>query len=153
LQELLNNPGKFVDCTNLSPISKHVEFEPVAEHGFVRKNINKKFALKKKLRWMRSQSDPENLGLNTPEDNEREFQIAEELLKIESFLSSATFNGKVKHVHNDYDRNRQTVCKAMRLAISYLEKHPDTAHIGQHLRSNTTFGARPRYFGSWTWII
>ena len=153
LQELLKNAGQFVACTSLSPISKQVVFEPVAERGVIHKNINRKSALEKKLRWMKHQSDQDDLDEQSSYEEEEMFQVAEELLKIGQFLSGATHAGKIKHIHNDYDRNRQSVCKAMRLAISYLEDHPDTAHIGQHLQQNTKFGAGCRYFGDWKWIL
>ncbi len=149
LQALLKQPGEYVACTTMSPISKQVEFEPVAEPGFVRSHINRKTALIKKLTWMSRQRDYED----TQYDKEEEFQIAEELLKIEKFLSSATFNGNIKHIHNDYDRNRQTVSKCIRLAISYLEKHPSTSHIGQHLRATIKTGAKCRYSGKLNWIF
>ncbi len=151
LQALLKQPGEYVASTTMSPISKQVEFEPVAEHGFVRSHINRKTALIKKLKWMSRQRDSYDYE-DTPYDKEEEFQIAEELLKIEKFLSGATYNGKIKHVHNDYDRNRQTVSKCIRLAISYLEKHSSTSHIGHHLRANVKTGARCRYSGKWMWI-
>ncbi len=151
LQALLKQSGEYVAATTMSPIGKQVEFEPVAEHGVVRVNINRKNALHKKLKWMRSQRDWDDYECTA--DEEEEFQIAEELLRIEKFLSSATFNGKIKHVHNDYDRNRQTVSKCIRLAISYLEKHPSTSHIGQHLRATIKTGARCRYSGNLIWIF
>ncbi len=94
---------------------------------------------------------------------EAELEIAEELIQIEKleaeqkrvekFLSGATFNGKIKHIHNDYDRNRQTVSKCIRLAIQYLERHPDTSHIGKHLQANVKTGAQCRYSGDWNWIF
>lgn len=152
IQALLKQPGEYVACTTMSPISKQVEFEPVAEHGFVRSNINRKFALVKKLRWMKQQRDSYDDYEYSPYDEEEEFKAAEELLKIEGFLSSATYNGKIKHVHNDFDRNRQTVSKCIRLAITYLENHPSTSHIGHHLRTNVKPGARCRYLGRWRWI-
>ncbi len=156
LQALLKQPGEYIAATTMSPISKQVEFEPVAEHGVVRGHINRKKALIKKLKWMRFQREPNDLAYASAFDDEfeyssfgeeQEFEIAEELLKIEKFLSGATYNGKIKHVHNDYDRNRQTVSKCIRLAISYLEKHPSTIHIGQHLRATIQTGARCRYSG------
>ena len=61
LQELLKNAGQFVACTSLSPISKQVVFEPVAERGVIHKNINRKSALEKKLRWSKHQSDLDDL--------------------------------------------------------------------------------------------
>ena len=152
IQALLKQPGEYVACTTMSPISKQVEFEPVAEHGFVRSNINRKFALVKKLRWMKQQRDSYDDYEYSPYDEEEEFKAAEELLKIEGFLSSATYKGKIKHVHNDFDRNRQTVSKCIRLAITYLENHPSTSHIGHHLRTNVKPGARCRYLGHWQWI-
>ena len=152
LQALLKQLGEYVASTTMSPISKQVEFEPVAKHGFVRSHINRKTALIKKLKWMSRQRDSYDYE-DTQYDKEEEFQIAEELLKIEKFLSGATYNGKIKHVHNDFDRNRQTVSKCIRLAISYLEKHPSTSHIGHHLRTNVKPGARCRYSGTWMWIF
>ena len=152
LQALLKQPGEYIAAISLSPIGKQVEFEPVAEHGFVRSNINRKAALVRKLKWMRRQRDSHDDYEYTQYDEEEEFQIADELLTIEGFLSSATYNGKIKHVHNDFDRNRQTVSKCIRLAISYLEKHPSTSHIGYHLRATVKPGARCRYVGKWIWI-
>ena len=151
LQALLKQPGEDVASTTMSPISKQVEFEPVAEHGFVRSNINRKTALIKKLKGMRRQRSSYDYE-HSQYDEEEEFKLVEELLKIEKFLSSATFNGKIKHVHNDFDRNRQTVSKCIRLAISYLENHPSTSHIGHHLRATVEAGARCSYLGKWIWI-
>ncbi len=162
LQALLKQPGEYIAATTMSPISKQVEFEPVAEHGVVRGHINRKKALIKKLKWMRFQREPNDLAYASAFDDEfeyssfgeeQEFEIAEDLLKIEKFLSGATYNGKIKHVHNDYDRNRQTVSKCIRLAISYLEKNPDTTHIGHHLRTTIKTGAQCRYSGKWIWIF
>ena len=150
LQALLKQPGEYVTATTMSPIGTQVVFEPVAEHGVVRGHINRKNTLIKKLKWMRFQRDSDDYECTA--DEEEEFQIAEDLLRIERFLSGATFNGKIKHVHHDYDRNRQTVSKCIRLAISYLEKHPSTSHIGHHLRANVKTGARCRYSGEWMWI-
>ncbi len=149
LQELLKNRGQHVPTRTLSPVGK-VEFEPIAERGVVHKNINKRYALEKKLKWLQRTHDLNDEGMYKLDEA---VEIAGELLKIKKYLSGTTHAGKIKHVHNDYDRNRQTVCKCMRLAIKYLEDHPDTAHIGQHLQDNITFGARPRYFGNWTWIF
>ncbi len=162
LQALLKQPGEDIAATTMSPIPKQVVFEPVAEHGVVRGYINRKNALMKKLKWMRYQREPDDLPDFSAFDDEfeyssfgeeEEFKIAEELLKIEKFLSSATYNGKIKHVHNDFDRNRQTVSKCIRLAISYLEKHPSTSHIGQHLRATIKTGARCRYSAKLIWIF
>ena len=162
LQALLKQPGEYVAATTMSPIGKQVEFEPVAEHGVVRGHINRKNALIKKLKWMRFQREPNDLADASAFDDEfeyssfgeeQEFEIAEELLRIEKFLSRATFNGKIKHVHNDYDRNRQTVSKCIRLAISYLQNDSSTSHIGYHLRTTIKTGARCRYSGKWIWIL
>ena len=134
----------------LSPIGEPVVFEPVAEHGFVRKHINRKNELVKKLKWMHrgrnKQHDPYE-----DEFHEDEFKIAEELLKIEKYLSNTTFAGKIKHIHNNYDRNRQTVVKCIRLAINYLKNHPDTAYIGHHIEDNIKTGALCRYTGKFKW--
>jgi len=150
LQALLKQPGEYISATSLSPIGKKVEFELVAEPRVVRNNINRKSALVRKLKWMRHQRDPHDEY--TSYEKEEEFQMAEELLKIERFLTGATFNCKIKHIHNDYDRNRQTVAKCIRLAIRYLEKHSDTSHIGHHLRAKVKTGARCIYLGKWIWI-
>jgi len=177
LQALLKQPGKDVAVTTLSPVSKHVTFEPVAEHGVVRNSINRERALIKKLRWIKAQSDPDfegpQLSLDelykhgsepTPRGSlfgkDAQLDIAAELLKIQAeqkrvrkFLSGATHNGKIKHIHNDYDRNRQTVAKCIRLAIQYLEDNPSTRHIGQHLQANVKTGAQCRYSGDWNWVF
>ena len=100
---------------------------------------------------MRHQRDPHDEY--TSYEKEEEFQMAEELLKIERFLTGATHNGKIKHIHNDYDRNRQTVAKCIRKAISYLERDESTRHIGHHLRANVKTGARCIYLGKWIWIF
>ena len=149
LQELLKNRGQHVPTRTLSPVGK-VIFEPIAERGVVRKNINRKTALEKKLRWMQR-----NYGLDDQSmcESDEAFEIANELLKIKKNLSGVTYAGKIKHIHNDYDRNRQTVSKCIRLAISYLEKHPSTSHIGQHLRATIRTGARCRYPGKLIWIF
>ena len=148
LQALLKDPGEYISATSLSPISKQVDFEPVAEHSVVHKSINRRYALEKKLKWIQRTSGLDNQSMCKSDEA---FEVAEELLKIKKYLSGATHAGKIKHIHNDYDRNRQTVSKCIRLAISYLEKHPDTAHIGQHLRTNVKPGARCRYSGKWNW--
>jgi len=149
LQELLKNPGQWVPAKTLSPINKTVIFTSVVKPSFVRTGLNKKNALLKKLKWMRGSRSEAEL---TETEKEKERQIAEELLEIESVLSKTTFGGRIKHMHNDYDRNRQTVCKCIRLAISYLEDNPSTAHIGYHLREHVKTGARCRYTGKWKWI-
>ena len=148
LQEMLKKAGEFVTCTKLSPICKQVVFEPVAEQSVIRSYINRKKALIGQIKGMRG-----NWSEDYYRDDEAEHRLAEELLKIETFLSRSTFNCRPKHIHNDFDRNRQTVCKNVRLAISYLEDHPDTAHIGQHLRENIKLGADCRYIGGWMWIF
>jgi hypothetical protein len=149
LQELLRNAGHFVACKMLSPIGGSVAFLPMAEQGMVRSCVNRKRALHNQIKHNRGDWSDDGDDY----DKEEEDRLVQELLRIEEYLSSTTFNGKIKHIHNDYDRNRQSVCKAMRLAISYLEKHPDTTHVGQHLRNNIKFGARCRYFGDWAWIL
>jgi len=149
LQELLKNRGQHVPTRTLSPVGE-VIFEPIAERGVIHKNINRRYALEKKLRWLQRTHGLDDQCMC---ELDEALEVAEELLKIKKHLSGATYGGKPKHVHNDYDRNRQTVCKCMRLAIKYLEGHSETAYVGQHLRNNTTFGARPRYFGVWNWII
>ena len=156
LQSLVMQPREWVPAKTLSPIGEPVVFEPVAEHGFIRKHLNRKHALVKKLKWMRHAREDEHDPYeeeHDPYNREKEFEIAEELLTIEKYLSSATFGGKIKHVHNNYDRNRQTVTKCIRLAIHYLEDHSDTAHIGQHLRENVKTGALCRYSGKFNWKI
>ena len=149
LQELLRNAGHYVACKSLSPVGDDVEFLPMAEQGVVRSYVNRKRALHKQIKHNRGDWRDDGDYF----DQEEEDRLIQELLRIESYLSSTTFNGRIKHMHNDYHRNRQAVCKAMRLAISYLTKHPDTTHIGQHLRNNIKFGARCRYFGDWRWIL
>lgn len=151
LQELLKKPGQWVSTRTLSPVGGPVIFEPVAEYDFVRKHVNRKYALEKRLKWMRHGRN--DLDERSPYEKEEEFEIAEELLKIGQYLSGVTFGGKIKHIHNNYDRNRQTVTKCIRLAIKYLEDNPATAHIGQHLRDNVKTGARCRYTGDWMWKI
>ena len=150
LQALFKERNRWVATRKLSPIGEAVVFEPVAEHGVVQKYINRKHALVKKLKWMRRkrnrQYDPDE-----EEFHEEEFKIADELLTIERYLSNTTFGGKIKHIHNDYDRNRQAVTKCIRLAIKYLEDHPDTAHIGQHIEDNIKTGALCRYTGKFKW--
>ena len=149
LQELLRNADHYVACKSLSPVGDDVEFLPMAEQGVVRSYVNRKRALHKQIKHNRGDWRDDGDYY----DKEEEDRLVQELLRIEEYLSRTTFNGKIKHIHNDYDRNRQSVCKAIRLAISYLEKHPDTTHVGQHLRNNIKFGARCRYFGDWTWIL
>ncbi len=151
LQALLKQPGEYIAATSLSPIGKKVEFELVAEPRVVRNNINRKSALVRKLKWMRHQRDPHDEY--TSYEKEEEFQMAEELLTIEKFLSKTTFNRKIKHIHNDYDRNRQTVSKCIRKAISYLERDESTRHIGHHLQATVKTGARCIYLGKWIWIF
>jgi len=151
LQALLKQPGEYIAATSLSPIGKKVEFELVAEPRVVRNNINRKSALVKKLKWMRHQRDPHDEY--TSYEKEEEFQMAEELLRIERFLTGATHNGKIKHIHNDFDRNRQTVSKCIRTAISYLERDESTRHIGHHLLATVKTGARCIYLGKWIWIF
>ena len=149
LQSLLKQPNQWVATRTLSPIGEPVVFEPVAEHGFVRKHLNRKFALTEKLKKLGyvSSQDSEHQAY----EMEEQFKIAEELLKIEKYLSNTTFGGKIKHIHNNYDRNRQTVVKCIRLAINYLKDHPDTAHIGQHIEDNIKTGALCRYTGKFKW--
>ena len=148
LQELFKNRGEYVACKRLSPIGTPIEFEPMAEQRVIRNYINRKKAIEGQLKGMRGDWRDDDYR-----DVEEEHRLAEELYKIVTFLSRSTFNGRTKHIHNDYDRNRQAVCKNIRLAIKYLEDHPNTAHIGQHIRANTKLGARCKYFGDWTWIF
>ena len=150
LQFLLMSPGEWVPTKTLSPIiGGTVEFEPVAEHDFVRKQLERKNDLTKRLKQLGYTSNED--GEHHAYEMEEQFQIAEELLTIEKYLSRTTFGGKIKHIHNDYDRNRQTVTKCIRLAIKYLEDNPDTAHTGQHLRENLKTGALCRYTGKFKW--
>lgn len=149
LQELLRNTDHYVACKTLSPVGDDVKFLPMAEPGVVRSYVNRKRALHKQIKHNRGDWRDDGDYF----DQEEEDRLVQELLRIESYLSSTTYNGQIKHIHNDYHRNRQAVCKAMRLAISYLEDHSDTAHIGRHLRNNIKFGARCRYFGDWKWIL
>ncbi len=153
IQALLKQPGEYIAATTMSPIGKQVVFEPVAAHSDVRANINKKHELVKKLQWKKRQRNSFDDYVESPYDREEELQMAEELLMIEKFLSKTTFNRKIKHIHNDYDRNRQTVSKCIRTAISYLEKHPSTSHIGHHLCAKVKTGARCRYLGKLIWIF
>ena len=150
LQALLKEPGEYIACKQMSPISGPVVFEPVVEHSFVRSRLNQQNELIKKLKWMRARRISE--GELSDDDKEEEFKIADELLHIKSVLNETTGGGRIKHIHNDYDRNRQTVTKCIRLAISYLEKCPDTAHVGYYLRKHIKLGARCRYTGKKTWI-
>ena len=149
LQALLRQPGQWVATRKLSPIGEAVVFEPVAEHGVVRKHINRKYALTKRLKKLGYVSSQD--GEHQAFEMEEQFKIADELLTIERYLSNTTHGGKIKHIHNDYDRNRQAVTKCIRLAIKYLKDHPDTAHIGQHIEDNIKTGALCRYTGKFKW--
>ena len=151
LQAVLTKPGEWVATKTLSPINGEVLFEAVAERGFIRQQINRKVALVKELEWMRRCKRNRQYDPDEDEFHEDAFKIADELLTIESYLSKTTHAGKIKHIHNDYDRNMQTVTKCIRLAIKYLKDHPDTAHIGQHIGENVKTGALCRYTGKFIW--
>ncbi len=152
LQALFKERNQWVATRKLSPIGGPVVFEPVAEHGDVRNHINRKHELVEKLKWIhRNRNRQKQYDPDEDEFHEDEFKIADELLTIERYLSNTTFGGRIKHIHNNYDRNRQAVTKCIRLAIQYLEDHPDTAHIGQHIRENIKTGALCRYTGKFKW--
>lgn len=150
LQALFKQRNQFVATRMLSPIiSGPVEFEPVAEHSDVRSHLVRKHDLIERLKRMGYRTDQD--GEHQSFELEMQHEIAEEILTIEAYLSRVTYGGKIKHIHNDYDRNRQAVTKCIRLAIKYLEDHPNTAHIGQHIRENVKTGALCRYTGKYKW--
>ena len=149
LQALFKERNQWVATKKLSPIGEAVVFELAADPGVVHKHINRKYALTKRLKKLGYVSSQD--GEHQAFEMEEQFKIADELLTIESYLSKTTFGGKIKHMHNDYDRNRQAVTKCIRLAIKYLKDHPDTAHIGQHIQENIKTGALCRYTGKFKW--
>ena len=63
------------------------------------------------------------------------------------------FAGRPKSFNNDLDRNRRAVCKNIRDAIDRLIRHPETKHIGEHLKQHVKLGFSCVYLGKWRWIF
>jgi len=159
LQAILSRPGRFVNCGELSPIPTNAEFSPVAEYSVIRKYTNRKASIMKELKWLHSSHHDSD---DYDDHHHEKLDLAEELLRIQQleaeqktaqkFLNKATYNGRRKYLPNAYSRNRQSVCKCIRLAIDYLMNHPDTKAIGYHLRNDVQTGTECRYNGKWRFI-
>ena len=141
-QALLQQPKTLIWCSALNPVPMLIKREDVISGDMIKTLVRKK----KQLQW--TLKDGVKLKDYKPEDVE---YFATELQQIEEFLSKTTFGGKSISCYNDLDRNRQAVCKAITLTLTKIEEHPDTRHIGEHLRQNIKLGYNCAYTGDWQW--
>ena len=141
-QALLRKPNTSISCSTLNPVPMPIRREEVIDADMMKSLICKKKQLKLKL------NDVDRLKAFGPAYCEK---IATELQQIEDFLSKNTFGGKSISFIDDLERNRQAVCKAIRLVITKIEGHPDTSHLGEYLRQNMKFGFSCAYTGDLKW--
>lgn len=142
VQALLKQPNTLIWCSALNPVKMLVRREQVISNDLIKTLVRKKM----RLEW----TIKEGSKLKDYEPGKIE-DFKTELEKIEEFLSKTTFKGKSISCYNDLDRNRQAVCKAIKFAHTKIEEHPETRHIGEHLRLNRKLGYDCAYTGDWKW--
>jgi len=145
LQAILGERGHSIAATKLSPVVTTFEFVPMTDRPTVKTQVDRKKKIVGELKWLRFESGSDN--------TEYEFQLAEELLLIETELNRTTYQGRIKHHRNDYDRNKQAVARCIRRAIQALLDNDATAHIGYHLDKHIKTGGLCSYSGDWQWIF
>lgn len=76
-------------------------------------------------------------------DLETQETIAEEMQACETYLKTATFQGKPRGVNTEIEKARKSVTAALRRAITAIEAADPT--IGSHLRASVQLGKRCSY--------
>ena len=90
----------------------------------------------------------QSTGAINPEDM---LVAIQERDSIENYLNESTRKGRSKSFVSESEKVRQSVNKAINLALDKIEGKADTRLNGEHLRMNLKLGYRCAYFGDWKW--
>ena len=142
IRTLLIAPGQHISCGRLNPAAVSTSQQEIVSYGDVRRLRNKADDLRDFV------SAAEYSCTIRPED---ELEAIEDLKFIEKYLDESTRMGRVKSFVSESDKVRQSVNKAINLALQKLENNSETRHIGEHLRDNIKLGYRCAYLGKWKW--
>jgi len=142
IRKLLIAPGEHISCGRLNPAAVSTSQQLVTSYSDVRRLRNRADDLRTFV------SVAQSGGMVRPD---QEIEAIEELGFIEKYLDESTRMGRIKSFVSESDKVRQSVNKAINLALQKLENNAETRHIGEHLRNNIKLGYRCAYLGRWKW--
>ena len=142
IRALLMAPGELISCGRLNPAAVSTSQQKMLDYHDIRGLANKADDLREFIGAARS------TGAINPEDMLVAIQERE---SIEKYLNESTRKGRSKSFVSESEKVRQSVNKAINLALDKIEGKADTRLIGEHLRTNLRMGYRCIYFGAWKW--
>jgi hypothetical protein len=142
IRTLLMEPGEHISCGRLNPAAVSTSQQKMLTYSDVRRLRDRADVLRGSI--FAAQCG----GIIQPD---KELEAIDELKFIDWYLDESTHKGKIKSFVSESDKVRQSVNKAINLALTRIENNPDTRHIGEHLRKNIKLGYRCAYLGGWKW--
>ncbi len=139
---LLQSPDVHISCGRLNPAAVSTSQQRMIDYQDVRRLLGRADDLRDFIGVAQSS------GTISPQN---ELEAIEELEFIEKYLDETTRMGRVKSFVSESDKVRQSVNRAINLALEKIENNAETRHIGEHLRRNIKLGYRCAYLGNWKW--
>ncbi len=142
IRALLMAPGELISCGRLNPAAVSTSQQKMLDYHDIRGLANKADDLREVI------DAAQSTGAINPEDM---LVAIQERDSIEKYLNESTRKGRSKSFVSESEKVRQSVNKAINLALDKIEGKADTRLIGEHLRMNLKLGYRCAYFGDWKW--
>ena len=142
IRALLMAPGELISCGRLNPAAVSTSQQKMLDYHDIRRLANKANELREVI------DAAQSTGAINPEDM---LVAIQERDSIEKYLNESTRKGRSKSFVSESEKVRQSVNKAINLALDKIEGKADTRLNGEHLRMNLKLGYRCAYFGDWKW--
>ncbi len=142
IRALLMAPGELISCGRLNPAAVSTSQQRMLDPHDIRGLANKADALREFI------GVAQHTGTISPYE---ELEAIEDLEFIDKYLDESMRKGRSKSFVSESEKVRQSVNKAINLALDKIEGKTDTRLIGEHLRMNLKLGYRCAYFGEWKW--